>query len=162
MLNFRPSPTHISNIITVGHMIPGICSGQKTIDGGRRTDIWITKSLPELSSGETKRALNNHYRTIYDLHNLLWFYTYPFRIQKRGIQILDHRPWKEMIRPLFFLRVYQSVSSYEGGSKIPCNHLFWVHGCIYKKCGSIYIKYEPLSFMTCNMNSIARLVALRH
>ena len=27
----------------------------KTMDGGRRTDIWITKSLPELSSGETKR-----------------------------------------------------------------------------------------------------------
>ena len=24
------------------------------MDGGRRTDIWITKSLPELSSGETK------------------------------------------------------------------------------------------------------------
>ena len=23
-------------------------------DGARRTDIWITKSLPELSSGETK------------------------------------------------------------------------------------------------------------
>ena len=25
------------------------------MDGRRRTDIWITKSLPELSSGETKR-----------------------------------------------------------------------------------------------------------
>ena len=38
-------------------MVPEICSGQKpwTADGGRRTDIWITKSLPELSSGETKR-----------------------------------------------------------------------------------------------------------
>ena len=41
-------------------MVPKICSGQKTMDGGRqtadgtrRTDIWITKSLPELSSGET-------------------------------------------------------------------------------------------------------------
>ena len=38
----------------VGHTDPKICSGQKTMDGGRRTDIWITKSLPELSSGETK------------------------------------------------------------------------------------------------------------
>ena len=35
--------------------------GRRTADGGRRTphaarrtDIWITKSLPELSSGETK------------------------------------------------------------------------------------------------------------
>ena len=25
-------------------------------DAARRTDIWITKSLPELSSGETKRG----------------------------------------------------------------------------------------------------------
>ena len=29
--------------------------GRRTADGGRRTDIWITKSLPELSSGETKK-----------------------------------------------------------------------------------------------------------
>ena len=35
----------------------------------------------------------------------------------------------------------------------------WVH--LYKG-GSIYIKYNPLSFMPCNMNSVARLVALRH
>ena len=28
--------------------------GRRTADGGHRTDIWITKSLPELSSGETK------------------------------------------------------------------------------------------------------------
>ena len=34
-------------------MVPEICSGQKITDGGRRTDIWITKSLPDLSSGET-------------------------------------------------------------------------------------------------------------
>ena len=54
MRNFRPSPTHIPNIIKVGHTVPEICSGQKNMDGGRRTDIWITKSLPELSSGKTK------------------------------------------------------------------------------------------------------------
>ena len=61
MRNFRPRSTHIPNIIKVGHTVPEICSGQKTMDGGRRTsdgtrrtDIWITKSLPELSSGETK------------------------------------------------------------------------------------------------------------
>ena len=61
MHNFRPNPTHIPNIIKVGHTVPEICSGQKTMDGGRqtadgtrRTDIWITKPLPELSSGETK------------------------------------------------------------------------------------------------------------
>ena len=54
MRNFRPRPTHIPNIIKVGHTVPEICSGQKTMHGGRRTDIWITKSLPELSSGETK------------------------------------------------------------------------------------------------------------
>ena len=35
----------------------------------------------------------------------------------------------------------------------------WVH--LYKG-GSVYIKYEPLSFMPCNMDSVARLVALRH
>ena len=28
--------------------------GRRTPHGRRRTDIWITKSLPELSSGETK------------------------------------------------------------------------------------------------------------
>ena len=53
MHNFRPSPTHIPNTIKVGHTVPEICSRQKTTDGARRTDIWITKSLPELSSGET-------------------------------------------------------------------------------------------------------------
>ena len=59
MRNFRPRPTHIPNIIKVGHTDPEICSGQKTMDGGRRTDIWITKSLPELSSGETKIKTKN-------------------------------------------------------------------------------------------------------
>ena len=64
MHNFRPRPTHIPNIIKVGHTDPEICSGQKTMDGGRRTphaarrtDIWITKSLPELSSGETIKMI---------------------------------------------------------------------------------------------------------
>ena len=27
----------------------------RTVDGARRSDIWIIKSLPELSSGETKK-----------------------------------------------------------------------------------------------------------
>ena len=31
--------------------------GRRTADGTRRTDIWITKSLPELSSGETKTCI---------------------------------------------------------------------------------------------------------
>ena len=67
MRNFRPRSTHIPNIIKVGHMDPEICSGQKTMDGrrrtphaARRTDIWITKSLPELSSGETKRNIHRN------------------------------------------------------------------------------------------------------
>ena len=55
MRNFRPSSTHIPNIIKVGHTVPEIYSGQKITDGGRRTDIWIIKSLPELSSGKTKK-----------------------------------------------------------------------------------------------------------
>ena len=37
MRNFRPSPTHILNIIKVGHTVPEICSGQNNMDGGRRT-----------------------------------------------------------------------------------------------------------------------------
>ena len=48
------------------------------------------------------------------------------------------------------------------GQKIPATIFFlftWVH--LYKG-GSVYIKYEPLSFMPCNMDSVARLVALRH
>ena len=44
--------------VKVGHTVAEICSGQKTMDGARRTDIWITKSLPELSSDETKRSGN--------------------------------------------------------------------------------------------------------
>ena len=35
----------------------------------------------------------------------------------------------------------------------------WVH--LYKG-GSVYIKYEALSFIPCNMDGVARLVALRH
>ena len=48
------------------------------------------------------------------------------------------------------------------GQKVPATIFFlftWVH--LYKG-GSVYIKYEPLSFMPCNMDSVARLVALRH
>ena len=48
------------------------------------------------------------------------------------------------------------------GQKVPTTIFFlftWVH--LYKG-GSVYIKYEPLSFMPCNMESVARLVALRH
>ena len=33
--------------------------GRQTADAARRTDIWITKSLPELSSGETKSTLSD-------------------------------------------------------------------------------------------------------
>ena len=62
MPNFNPSLTHIPNIIKVEQTVHEKCSGQKNMDGGRctahaarRTDIWITKSLPEQSSGETKR-----------------------------------------------------------------------------------------------------------
>ena len=59
MHNFSPSPTHIPNIIKVGNTVSEKCSGQKNRDGGRHTahgaqKFWITKSLPELSSGETK------------------------------------------------------------------------------------------------------------
>ena len=48
------------------------------------------------------------------------------------------------------------------GQKVPATIFFlftWVH--LYKG-GSVYIKYKPLSFMPCNMGSVARLVALRH
>ena len=46
---FGPGPTHLPNIIKVGHTVSEKCSGQKNLDGGqrtahgaRRTDIWIT------------------------------------------------------------------------------------------------------------------------
>ena len=45
-----PNPTHILNIIKVGHTFPEKCSGQTNTDGRRWTDIWITKSLPGVSS----------------------------------------------------------------------------------------------------------------
>ena len=48
------------------------------------------------------------------------------------------------------------------GQKVPATIFFlftWVH--LYKG-GSVYIKYEPLSYMPCNMDSVARLDALRH
>ena len=48
------------------------------------------------------------------------------------------------------------------GQKVPATIFFlftWVH--LYKG-GSVHIKYEPLSFMPCNMDSVARLVALQH
>ena len=51
---------------------------------------------------------------------------------------------------------------YEEGQKVLATIFFlftWVH--LYKG-GSVYIKYEPLSFMPCNMDSVASLVALRH
>ena len=60
MQNFRRSPTHIPNIIKVGHMVFEKCSRQKGMDGWMGAWVhsiqtfWIAKSLPELSSGETK------------------------------------------------------------------------------------------------------------
>ena len=67
MRNFRPRPAQIPNIIKVGHTVPRYAPDKKpwTADGGRRTphaarrtDIWITKSLPELSSDETTIMTN--------------------------------------------------------------------------------------------------------
>ena len=55
-----------------------------------------------------------------------------------------------------------SVMNTREGQKVPATIFFlftWVN--LYK-IGSVYIKYEPLSFMPCNMDSVARLVALRH
>ena len=51
---------------------------------------------------------------------------------------------------------------YGGGSKSPCNHLFSLHMGAFIQRWQVYIKYEPLSFMPCNMDSVASLVALRH
>ena len=79
MRNFRPRPTHIPNTVKVGHTVPEICSGQKkktrTADAARRTDM-ITKSLPELSSGETKNETN------VDNFEILVGYNSPLNIQK--------------------------------------------------------------------------------
>ena len=83
-------------------MDPEICSGQKTMDGGRRTphaarrtDIWITKSLPELSSGETKskqkccandtvcvKAIISKYNIPYYLEHKLGKYMLPAQDKK--------------------------------------------------------------------------------
>ena len=50
---------------------------------------------------------------------------------------------------------------YEGGSKVLASICF-LFTCVHLyKGGSVYIKYEPLSFMPCNMDSVARLLALR-
>ena len=38
---------------------------------------------------------------------------------------------------------------------------FSTHVHLYK-VGSVFIKYEPFSFIPCNMDSVARLPALRH
>ena len=71
-------------------MVPEICSGQKTMDGGRRTphaarrtDIWITKSLPELNSGETRKKKKistfNEQFCNYSAINLLYKFQSHFR-----------------------------------------------------------------------------------
>ena len=48
---------------------------------------------------------------------------------------------------------------YEGGSKSPCKHLFSLHMGHFYKGGSVYLKYETFSFMPCNMDRVACLVA---
>ena len=56
-----PSPTQSPNITKVGHTVSEKCSGQ-IADAGRRTDIWIPISLPELCSDETKGCIfHNNY-----------------------------------------------------------------------------------------------------
>ena len=60
------------------------------------------------------------------------------------------------------LLISELVITYEGGSKSPCNHLFFSsHWCIYTKV-AVSTSSMNLSFMPCNMDSVARLVALRH
>ena len=87
---FRPSPTHIPNIIKVGHTVPEICSGQKITDGGRRTDIWITKSLPELSSVETRNWLcsdtDNVKTSMYTKNEAVW----PIRYREKRVLVCEN------------------------------------------------------------------------
>ena len=69
--------------------------------------------------------------------------------------------------PQNMFKIHWLISKYfvrhtREGQKVPATIFFlftWVH--LYKG-GSVYIKYEPLSFMPCNMDSVACLVALRH
>ena len=52
---------------------------------------------------------------------------------------------------------------YEGGSKSPCNHLFSLHmGAFNIQRWQCLHQVWTLSFVPCNMDSVARLVALRH
>ena len=55
MRNFRPSPTHIPNIIKVDHTVPEICSGQKNMDGGSRTPVVLFRwsLIPDLADHMT-------------------------------------------------------------------------------------------------------------
>ena len=68
-----------------------------------------------------------------------------------------------MVNSMLRSSIYSHLKrSTREGQKFPATIFLlftWVH--LYKS-GSIYIEYEPLSFMPCNMNSIARLVALQH
>ena len=69
--------------------------------------------------------------------------------------------FKSIIGPFKTNCLYSMYFTREG-QKVLATIFFlftWVH--LYKG-GSVYIKYEPLSFMPCNMDSVARLVALRH
>ena len=80
-----------------------------------------------------------------------------------NVQILsiDHVSVFATTTTLSSWRLYADKHTREG-QKFLATILFlftWVH--LYKG-GSLYIKYETLSFMLCNMNSVARLVALRH
>ena len=60
------------------------------------------------------------------------------------------------------LKTNSSDTHTREGQKVLATIFFlftWVH--LYKG-GSVYIKYKPLSFMPCNMDSVTCLVALRH
>ena len=49
------------------------------------------------------------------------------------------------------------------GQKVLATIFFFVSTRVHLyKGGSVHIKYEPLSFMPFNMDSVARLVALQH
>ena len=101
MHTFGPSSTHIPSIIKIGHTVLKKCSGQKlgrrTAHGGRRTDIWITKSLPELSSGEIKRKkVKPNNKTKWILWKLVNF---PKLTQSRYVfKCMDRVNWTEWVR----------------------------------------------------------------
>ena len=124
----------------------------------------LKKSKKNWSKFEEK---NEESRTF--VHPGLWGWLRPWLYAHTNIFTKKKKKKKLLLRPTLYLilrlnilrEIYFGMIYTRVGQKFLQSPSFSSYGQIYTKVAG-FIKYEPLSFISCNMVSVAGLVALQH